>query len=114
VYFKPWAADKKIANPHVVVIGETGMGKSFTGKVLVTGLMGMGIADVVVLDRDDDYLRLHESLSGESQRYDLARGCPINPFDLPFGPRDVEPDDPSDILAEFIDNQLLPGLTMLL
>jgi hypothetical protein len=90
------------------------MGKSFTGKVFVTGLMGMGIADVVVLDRDNDYLPLHKFLLNESQRYNLARGCPINFFDLPFGPKDVDQDDPGDLLAEYIDNQLLVGLTLLI
>ncbi len=114
VYFNPWSEDKKIPNPHVVIVGETGMGKSFTGKVFVTGIMGMGIADVVVLDRDDDYLPLHEFMRNESQRYNLARGCPINFFDIPFGPQDVDPDDPSDLLAEYIDNQLLVGLTLLI
>jgi hypothetical protein len=113
VFFNPWSEDKKIPNPHVVIVGETGMGKSFTGKVFVTGLMGMGIADVVVLDRDDDYLPLHEFLRDESQRYNLARGCPINFFDIPFAPSDVDPDDPGDLLAEYIDNQLLVGLTLL-
>jgi predicted DNA-binding protein (UPF0251 family) len=114
VFFNPWSEDKKIPNPHVVIVGETGMGKSFTGKVFVTGIMGMGIADVVVLDRDDDYLPLHEFLRNESQRYNLARGCPINFFDIPFGPQDVDPDDPGDLLAEYIDNQLLVGLTLLI
>ncbi len=114
VFFNPWSEDKKVPNPHVVIVGETGMGKSFTGKVFVTGLMGMGIADVVVLDRDDDYLPLHEFLRDESQRIVLARGCPINFFDIPFGPQDVDPDDPSDLLAEYIDNQLLVGLTLLI
>jgi predicted DNA-binding protein (UPF0251 family) len=114
VFFNPWSEDKKIPNPHVVIVGETGMGKSFTGKVFVTGIMGMGIADVVVLDRDDDYLPLHEFLRNESQRYNLARGCPINFFDIPFGPQDVDPDDLSDLLAEYIDNQLLVGLTLLI
>ncbi len=114
VFFHPWSEDKKIPNPHVVIVGETGMGKSFTGKVFVTGIMGMGIADVVVLDRDDDYLPLHEFLRNESQRVVLARGCPINFFDIPFGPQDVDPDDPSDLLAEYIDNQLLVGLTLLI
>jgi hypothetical protein len=114
VFFNPWSEDKKIPNPHVVIVGETGMGKSFAGKVFVTGIMGMRIADVVVLDRDDDYLPLHEFLRNESQRYNLARGCPINFFDIPFGPQDVDPDDPSDLLAEYIDNQLLVGLTLLI
>ncbi len=114
VFFNPWSEDKKIPNPHVVIVGETGMGKSFTGKVFVTGIMGMGIADVVVLDRDDDYLPLHEFLRNESQRYNLARGCPLNFFDIPFGPQDVDPDDPGDLLAEYIDNQLLAGLTLLI
>ncbi len=114
VYFNPWSEERKIPNPHVVVVGETGMGKSWLGKTFVTGFMGMGIADVVVLDRDDDYLPLHEFLGGESQRYNLARGCPINFFDLPFAPSDVDPDDPADLLAEFLDNHLLVGLALLI
>ncbi len=114
VFFNPWSEDHKIPNPHVVIVGESGMGKSFTGKVFVNGIMGLGIADVVVLDRDDDYLPFHEHLQGESQRYNLARGCPMNFFDLPYAPSDVDPDDPSDLLSEFIDNSLLAGLTLLL
>ncbi|GCE09191.1 hypothetical protein KDAU_65200 [Dictyobacter aurantiacus] len=113
VYLNPWSQDKKIANPHVVVIGETGQGKSWLGKTIATGFMGLGLADVVVLDKDDDYLPLHEALAGESQRYSLARSCPINLFDIPFGPADVDPDDPADILAEFFDNALLTGLALL-
>lgn len=62
VYFNPWSAEKKIPNPHVVGIGESGMGKSWLGKTMVTGFLGLGLADVVVLDKDDDYLALHEAL----------------------------------------------------
>jgi hypothetical protein len=113
VYLHPWSTDKKIVNPHIVVIGESGQGKSWLGKTLATGLMGLGIADVVVLDKDEDYLPLHEALGGESQRYQLARGCPINLFDLPYGPADVDPEDSADILGEFLDNDLLTGLSLL-
>ncbi|GCE15060.1 hypothetical protein KTT_49190 [Tengunoibacter tsumagoiensis] len=113
VYLNPWSSDKKIANPHIVVIGETGQGKSWLGKTIATGCMGLGLADVIVLDKDDDYFPLHETLSGESQRYNLARSCPINLFDIPFGPADVDPDDPADILAEFFDNSLMAGLALL-
>ncbi|GHO82320.1 hypothetical protein KSZ_03260 [Dictyobacter formicarum] len=113
VYLNPWSQEKKMANPHVVVIGETGQGKSWLGKTIATGLMGLGLADVVVLDKDDDYLPLHEAMPGESQRYSLARSCPINLFDIPFGPADVDPEDPADILAEFFDNALMTGLALL-
>lgn len=110
VFFHPWL----LPNPHAVIIGDSGQGKSLLGKVIASGLLGLGIADVVVLDRDDDYLPLHRYAGGEeSQRYNLARGCPINFFDLPYAPADVDPDDPTDLLAEFIDNQLLVGLTLL-
>jgi hypothetical protein len=113
VYLNPWSTDKKIANPHIVIIGETGQGKSWLGKTIATGFMGLGLADVVVLDKDDDFLPMHEELRGESQRYNLARSCPINLFDIPFGPADVDPDDPADILAEFFDNSLITGLSLL-
>jgi hypothetical protein len=113
VYLNPWSTDKKMVNPHIVVIGETGQGKSWLGKTIATGLMGLAIADVVVLDKDDDYLPLHEEMKGESQRYNLARNCPINLFDIPFGPDDIDPDDSADILAEFFDNSLVTGLSLL-
>jgi Helicase HerA, central domain len=109
VYLHLW----HLPNPHVVVIGETGQGKSWLGKTMVMGLMGLGMADVCVLDKDNDYLALHEELPGESQRYNLARNCPINPFDIPFGPEDVNPDDPADLLAEFFDNALMTALALL-
>ncbi|GCE50592.1 type IV secretory pathway VirB4 component [Thermosporothrix hazakensis] len=113
VYFNPWSAEKKIPNPHIVVVGESGMGKSWLGKTFVTGLAGMGIADIVVLDRDDDYLPLHNALAGESQRYNLAQSCPINFFDLPFGPEHVDPDAPIDLLSEFLDNHLMVALALI-
>ena len=109
VYWNPWL----LPNPHMVGIGETGSGKSWLGKTIVTGLMGLGIADVAVLDRDDDYLSLSGELQGESQRYNLARGCPINFFDIPYGPQDVDPQDPQDLLSEFLDNALMTALALL-
>jgi len=109
VYWNPWL----LPNPHMVGIGETGSGKSWLAKTIVTGLMGLGIADVAVLDKDDDYFYLSGELQGESQRYNLARGCPINFFDIPYGPQDVDPQDPQDLLSEFLDNALMTALALL-
>ena len=113
VYLNPWDSQKKLPNPHVVICGESGMGKSWLAKTLIVGLLCAKIADVVVLDRDGDYDAIHDYLQGESQRFNLAGACPMNIMDLPYGPADVNPDDPVDVLAECIDNHLLIGLSLL-
>jgi hypothetical protein len=113
VYFQPWDETKRLPNPHVVICGESGMGKSWLVKTLIMGLLGTGIADAVVLDRDGDYDAIHTFLGEESQRFNLAAGCPVNIMELPYGPDDVQQDDPTDVLAECIDNHLLVGLALL-
>ncbi len=113
VYFNPWDSQKKLPNPHVVICGESGMGKSWLAKTLILGLLCNRIADAVVLDRDGDYDAIHEYLRGESQRFNLAGRCPVNIMDIPYGPADVNLDDPGDLLAEFIENHLLLGLSLL-
>lgn len=114
VSFHPWSRAHRAANPHVVVIGESGKGKSWLGKTLTVGLMSQGIADVVVLDRDNDYLALHQALGEESQWDDLSGGCPINPLDLLILPDEVDPSDHRDRVAAFIDNTLLPLCSLIL
>jgi hypothetical protein len=113
VYFNPWDEHKRLPNPHVVICGESGMGKSWLAKTLIMGLLCARIADAVVLDRDGDYDAIHEYLRGESQRFNLAGTCPLNLLDIPYGPADVNLDDPIDLIAEFIENHLLIGLALL-
>jgi hypothetical protein len=113
VYFNPWDERKRLPNPHVVICGESGMGKSWLAKTLIMGLLSANIADAVVLDRDGDYDVIHEYLQGESQRFDVAGVCPLNLLDIPYGPADVHLDDPIDLMAEFIENHLLVGLALL-
>ncbi len=113
VYFNPWDAHKRLPNPHVVICGESGMGKSWLAKTLIMGLLCAKIADAVVLDRDGDYDSIHEYLRGESQRFNLAAACPVNIMDIPYGPADVILDDFIDLLAECLDNHLLIGLALL-
>jgi hypothetical protein len=113
VYFNPWDARRRLPNPHVVICGESGMGKSWLAKTLIMGLLCARIADAVVLDRDSDYDAIHEYLRGESQRFNLAGACPLNIMDIPYGPADVDLADPIDLMAECIDNHLLIGLALL-
>ncbi len=116
VHFHPWSRARKMANPSIVLVGEVGSGKSYTNKVLVTGLMGTGEIDVLVLDKDDDFLALHTYLGeAESQRFDLAQGCHMNPLELPFGPLDAREAEPgTDLVSEFIDNHLMAFYNILL
>jgi len=81
--------------------------------MLILGLLCTKIADAVVLDRDGDYDEIHGFLQNASQRFNLAGTCPINLLDVPYGPMDVDLDNPTDLMAEFIDNHLLLGLALL-
>jgi hypothetical protein len=115
MFFNPWSTKKKLPNGSIVICGESGQGKSYLTKKLALGLMSTSNVDCVVIDRDGDYDPLCEALGeGESQRINLAHGCPINPFDLPFTPEDVEQGEGQDFLSEHIDNSLLSFLGMVL
>ncbi|RAQ95946.1 helicase HerA domain-containing protein [Thermogemmatispora tikiterensis] len=113
VYLNPWDDTKRLPNPHIVICGESGMGKSWLAKTLILGLLCTHTADVVVLDRDGDYDAIHAALGGASQRINLAGHCPINPLELPYGPGDVDLADPVDLVAEHIEQHLLSGLALL-
>nr|BBH92281.1 hypothetical protein KTA_04800 [Thermogemmatispora argillosa] len=113
VYLNPWDGTRRLPNPHVVICGESGMGKSWLAKTLMLGLLCTHTADVVVLDRDGDYDAIHAALGEASQRINLAGQCPINPLELPYGPGDVDLTDPVDLVAEHIEQHLLPGLALL-
>lgn len=115
VFFNPWSKKKRIPNGSIVVCGESGQGKSYLTKKLALGLMSTGNVDCVVIDRDGDYDPLCDALGErESQYINLAHGCPINPFDLPFTVEDVMQGEGQDFLSEHIDNNLLSFLGMLL
>ncbi len=65
-------------NPHMVIVGESGGGKSNAAKVLVERLCSAG-AKVVILDPHNEYLGLADEIS--AQIYDAAHNG-INLFDL--------------------------------
>lgn len=83
VLLDPW--NPSLENPHCLLCGVTGSGKSTTAKLwieralLVSGLTGERIW---VIDPDAEYLRLARAMGGSVVR--IAPGSPqrLNPFDL--------------------------------
>jgi hypothetical protein len=65
-------------NPHMVIVGESGGGKSNAAKVLVERLCASG-ANVVILDPHNEYLGAADQISADI--YDAAYNG-INLFDL--------------------------------
>jgi hypothetical protein len=65
-------------NPHIVIVGESGGGKSNAAKILVERLCSSG-ANVVILDPHNEYLGSADEISADI--YDAAYNG-INLFDL--------------------------------
>ncbi len=79
VHFSDFIVDRNSGiNPHMVIVGESGGGKSNATKVLIEGLCSRG-AHVVILDPHNEYLGTAEQIS--AQIYDAAYNG-INLFDL--------------------------------
>src|SRR5271170_4262732 len=78
-YFSDFAINRNSGiNPHVVIVGESGGGKSNATKILVERLCSSG-ANVVILDPHNEYLGAADEISADI--YDAAYNG-INLFDL--------------------------------
>jgi DNA helicase HerA-like ATPase len=62
-------------NPHMVVIGETGTGKTQTVKAFIYELKNRGIAHII-LDHHDEYLDLADKV------IEVRKGLTINPLEV--------------------------------
>jgi type IV secretory pathway VirB4 component len=81
--------DEMHVNSNVVVIGQSGSGKSYATKSILSGLASGG-AKVYVLDPESEYGKLAQSLGG--RRVDASGGANgiINPFQISM---EMEGDD---------------------
>jgi hypothetical protein len=79
VFFRRMRVDLgRMLNPHIVVIGESGSGKSNACKVILSGLSSSG-TNFLVFDAHDEYLGLAESLGARV----LDATCTgVNMFDI--------------------------------
>lgn len=102
-----------LENANEVVFGKSGSGKSYFVKLEILRSLMQGI-DVIVIDPENEYKMLSDTVGGSFINISLASPNHINPFDLP-PPREDE--KPEDVLRSNIINLvglmriMLGGLT---
>lgn len=91
-------------NANMCVFAKSGGGKSFAVKLEILRSLMMGV-DVIVLDPENEYRALVETVGGTYLNISLNSDERINPFDLPRGLKDAET-HPGDLLRGAIVNML--------
>jgi type IV secretory pathway VirB4 component len=92
----------EMENANMVVFAKSGAGKSYTVKLEVLRSMMLG-TNVIIIDPENEYHHLCETVEGSFIKISLNSPNHLNPFDLP---RVKEDDDPEDILRNNIANLL--------
>ncbi len=85
-----------LENANSVVFAKSGAGKSYAVKLEMLRLMMMG-TDVIVIDPENEYEALANTVGGTYLRLSLNSDRRINPFDLPQ-PFEGEESAPGDLL----------------
>ncbi|PIR73279.1 MAG: conjugal transfer protein TraC [Candidatus Moranbacteria bacterium CG10_big_fil_rev_8_21_14_0_10_35_21] len=90
----------KMENANMVVFAKSGAGKSYTVKLEVLRSLMIG-TEVIIIDPENEYKHLCETVGGTFIKISLNSKNHLNPFDLP---KVGEEDDPEDILRNNIAN----------
>jgi len=102
-----------LENANSIVFAKSGSGKSYAIKLEILRSLMMGV-DVIILDPENEYKHLSDSVDGSFFNISLSSPNHVNPFDLPT-PREGE--KPEDVLRSNIINLvglmrvMLKGLT---
>ncbi len=94
----------KSENANMCVFAKSGWGKSFAIKLEIIRSLMLG-TDVIVLDPENEYRNLVETVGGTYINISLNSNEKINPFDLPRSLKDTET-HPGDLLRGAIVNML--------
>lgn len=86
-----------LENANSVILGKSGGGKSFMVKLESLRLLMMG-NDVIIIDPENEYKKLSESVGGEFVEFSLSSQYKINPFDL--STVEIEPDELSNKILD--------------
>lgn len=79
-------------NANSVTFGTSGGGKSYAMKLEILRTLMMG-TDVIVIDPEQEYRYLAETVGGRFFNISLTSHHHINPFDLPTAREDESPED---------------------
>jgi conjugal transfer ATP-binding protein TraC len=91
-------------NANMCVFAKSGGWKSFAVKLEILRSLMMG-TDVIVLDPENEYKALVDTVGGTYLNISLNSNEKINPFDLPRGLKDTE-SHPGDLLRTAIVNMI--------
>jgi hypothetical protein len=100
----------EMENANSVVFAKSGAGKSYAVKLEILRSLMMG-TDVMVIDPENEYKALCQSVGGTYVNVSLSSEERINPFDLPLKAED-QVDKTGDRLREHVIN--LTGLVKLM
>ena len=81
-----------LPNANEVIFGESGSGKSYAVKLEILRSMMMG-TDVIVIDPENEYKHLADTVGGSFYNISLSSKNHLNPFDLPVPMEDESPED---------------------
>lgn len=79
-----------LENANSVIMGKSGGGKSFLVKLETLRLLMMDV-HVIIIDPENEYKKLSDSVGGEFVEFSLSSQYKINPFELPS--ENIEPDE---------------------
>ncbi|HBI17296.1 MAG: Type IV secretory pathway VirB4 component-like protein [Candidatus Moranbacteria bacterium GW2011_GWF2_34_56] len=97
----------EMENANMVVFAKSGAGKSYSIKLEIIRSMMLGIS-VIIIDPENEYKHLAETVGGSFIKISLNSKYHLNPFDLP---KAMEDEDSADVLRNSIAN--LVGLLRL-
>ncbi|HHD92471.1 MAG TPA: DUF87 domain-containing protein [Candidatus Portnoybacteria bacterium] len=84
----------RMPNANSVIFGKSGGGKSYAAKLEILRSLMLG-TDVIVIDPENEYQYLAETIGGSYVKVSLSAPHRINPFDLP---KKIRGTSSSDIL----------------
>jgi type IV secretory pathway VirB4 component len=97
-----------LENANMVIFAKSGSGKSYTAKLEVLRSLMVG-TEVIIIDPENEYKYLTETVGGSFFKVSLNSQNHINPFDLPLP---LEGESQADVLRTNIIN--LVGLVRLM